>query len=234
MRETRERYTAQPRTTLWLVPEGELEIVAPASLSVPSFCVEVNPFYIGRSVITNAQYEAFDVSHERAPSSSGDDDPVTNVSFHDARGYCAWYSRVSGKRLRLPTEVEWEYACRGGTRTRTFFGDGLADADAYLWDRENSGGAAHPVESLKANPFGLYDMLGLVWEWTVSAYRADSIAPGDGGDDADAPGPRVARGGSFRSSRAELHCGVRRAFDPDTRLDDVGFRIVRSLRGGGS
>jgi formylglycine-generating enzyme required for sulfatase activity len=204
-----ERYTQVPRATLWLVQGGELLLGSDDDPGAsPSSLVEVGSFYIGKGPITNEQFEAFSPSYQRAPSSPGNDHPAVSVTFQEAVGYCEWYSQLSRKRFRLPTEEEWEFACRGGTRGRYFFGNDLTAADPFVWHRDNSDGVSHPVETKRANPAGVHDMLGLVWEWT------------SGG---------TLRGGSYRSGIAEIGSAVRRAADPETGADDVGFRIVRSL-----
>jgi len=144
------------------------------------------------------------------------------VSWDEAAAYCAWYAEVARKVIRLPTEIEWEYACRAGASGRWFFGDEEAAAGAYVWHRANSGEAVPPLEAKKANGFGLHAMLGGVWEWTASTEGA--------------PGPedsarRILRGGSFRDELAAISCSRRRAEPPDARFEDAGFRIAKSLRG---
>lgn len=217
-------YTHYPRTILWLVPGGEVEVGGGEADARPSFRVEVPPFYIGKLPITNQQYEAYDPGFQRSPTSPGDRDPAVGVSWDEAAAYCAWYAEVSRKPMRLPTEVEWEHACRGGAAGRWFFDD-PGDADLYLWD----GGAGDRVPILdekKANGFGLYGMLGGVWEWTGSTYRPYPLTGDEPGDDPR----RVLRGGSFRLGRDALSCSLRRPELPAARFDDAGFRVVKSLR----
>ncbi len=196
-----ERYTQVARPTLWLIQGGEL-------IRDGGVVVEVGPFYIGKTTVTNEQYEAFAPGYQRSPLSPSNDHPAVGVSHADAVGYCGWYSRLSGKSFRLPACSEWELACRGGARTRYFFGDDPAAADPYVWHEGNSGGRCQPVESSRANPLGLFEMLGNVWQWTATG---------------------ALRGGSYRTPIAELGASVRRMEDPDARLEDAGFRIVRSL-----
>ncbi len=193
------RYTQVPRATLWLVQGGELLI----SGSI----IEVGSFYIGKSVITNEQYEAYLRAcgaprvHSRSPLSPGDDHPAVGVTWQDAVGYCDWYAHLAKKPFRLPTEAEWQLACGG-------FGDAPSLTDPQVWHRDNSDGHCHPVESSRVNSQGLHDMLGNVWEWTAE---------------------RVLRGGSFRTAMSEMGSAKRRLEQPGVDLDDVGFRIVRSL-----
>jgi formylglycine-generating enzyme required for sulfatase activity len=110
--------------------------------------------------------------------------------------------------MRLPTEIEWEYACRAETTTNCFFG-AADDANRYVWHAGNSGDTVPPLHEVRPNPFGLQSMLGGVWEWTASG---------------------ALRGGSYRTPIEEIGCGLRRAGEPDGRDGDVGFRIARSLR----
>ena len=223
----RDSYTRYPRAILWLLREGTVEIGGDVADGHPAFQVRVQPFYISKTPISNAQFEAHDPDYRRAPASPDDDSPAVGVSFHQARRYCDWYSRLSRKPMRLPTEVEWEYACRGGEAGRGFHDDD--PIDAHVWDAGNSGGRLRPVQQKRGNGFGLHGMLGGVWEWTASLYLPYPVTAGDGRDDPDASGLRVLRGGSYRTLRAELGPGVRRGKSPDARDDDIGFRIVRSL-----
>ena len=200
-------YTRYPRTTLWLLREGELR--------APDGQVNgVDAIYIGKAPITNEQYEVFAPNHRRADVGSCDDDPVVAVSYHEAAGYCAWYAERTGKPFRLPTEIEWEYACRADSDARFFFGEDPADADLYVWHQGNSDGRLHPIETRRANDFGLFDTLGSVWEWTAPQPHEEPAL----------------RGGSFRVAPTEMSSDMRRQAAPDLASDDIGFRIVRSLR----
>jgi len=203
-------YTRYPRATLWLIRSGEL--------AVDDVLVEIPSFYIGKHPITNEQYEAFRPEHRRSACALGDDDPVVEVSFEDARAYCEWYANLTGKYFRLPTVVEWEFACRGGDTRHDFFDETAKDADRYLWDQVNSS-VARPVGLLEANPVGLHDMLGNVWEWTTAIHSTST-------DRGPAP---ILKGGSFRTHRNEMVAAVQRSADPHLRADDIGFRILRLL-----
>jgi formylglycine-generating enzyme required for sulfatase activity len=184
-------------------------------------------FYMSKSPITNEEYEAFDSGHARCESSAGDRDPVVNVSFREAVAYCEWYSRASRKSFRLPREVEWEFACRARGGARYFWGDDPSAGDPFVWDAKTSAGRVHEIETARANPAGLHDMLGNVWEWTVP--DPDAANPDAKPAQESAAANRPIRGGSFRTPRAELGCGARALCDPDERRDDLSFRIVRFL-----
>ena len=202
---TVERYTAYPRPVLWLVPEGELATRAGT--------VAIAPFYLSTLPVTNVQLEAFAGARERLPAASGDGDPAIGVDLDLARGYCEWYARIARKAIRLPTEAEWEHACRAGGRGRWFWGDDGAEADVWLWHRGNSGETVPPLAAKRSNGFGLHAMLGGVWEWVEGE---------EGG---------VLRGGSWRTPLQEIGCSDRRTVGAGEHVADAGFRIARSLRG---
>ena len=227
----REYYTAYPRPILWLVPGGEVEIGAlepgRAPDAGPRFPAAVEPFYLSKLPVTNEQFEAFDPGHERSPVSPGDRDPVVGVSWYDAAEYCSWYAGVARKPIRLPTEIEWEYACRGGED------GGCRASDELAWHRGNSGGGARmpSLEAKGTNGFGLHAMLGGVWEWTGAVYRPHPLAGAEPSRDGETDNaPRVLRGGSIREHLQAITCSLRRTEPPDARFDDAGFRIARSLR----
>ncbi len=207
-------YAHVPRTILWLIPRGEIEIEGRAE--------PVEPFYLGKWPVTNEQFEAFDPDYQRSTLSPGDRDLAVGVSFEQAHAYCRWYAEVSRKPMRLPTEVEWRYACRG-----TSAADEVpswcatpASVDRCCWHADNSDGLVQPPEHLAANDFGLHGMLGSVWEWA---------APHDPGRDRDKQ-RRTLCGGSFRTEANELHCDLIRCGAPDFAADDTGFRVARSFR----
>lgn len=195
----------------------------------PRFEVEVEPFYISKFPITNEQFEAYDPGHEPASCSPEPTDPATGISWHEAQGYAEWYAEVSRKPMRLPTETEWEFACRGGSEGRWPWDSDEVEIDQCLWHAGNSGEQLGRLDHKVSNGFGLWGMLGGVWEWTASAHRPYPLA-----QRAEAPPtaeePRVLRGGSFRSPLNEISCSRRRFEEPGLRADDVGFRIVKSLR----
>ncbi len=224
----RDRYTRYPRPILWLIPGGETRIGGAEADAQPCFHADLAPFYLSKFPVSNEQFEAFNPAHERSPISLGDTDPVVGVSGSEADEYCDWYAHVTRKPMRLPTEAEWEHACRAGFEGRFFFDDDLEEADLYLWDADNSAGILHRAQEKKANGFGLFGMLGGLWEWTASSYRAYPLTqptPEAEGDEL-----RVLRGGSFRTPRKEISCSLRHACNPKTIISDSGFRIAKNLR----
>ncbi len=222
----RPSYTRYPRPILWLIPGGELAIGGPDTAERSPEAAQVEPFYISKLPVTNQQLEASGLDHARSPLSPGDLDPAGGVSFELATAYAAWYAEVAHKPMRLPTELEWEYACRAGAPGCHDHGEGPATADHYIWHAGNSGDQLPKLEAKKANGFGLYGMLGGLWEWTCGAPRDGLKAKGQ----ADDPVTPVLRGGSFRHTLEELSCSLRRGESRPDSLADVGFRIVKSFR----
>jgi formylglycine-generating enzyme required for sulfatase activity len=149
------------------------------------------------------------------------------VSWTDAVAYAKWLTERTGTTYRLPTEAEWEYACRAATDSPWSFGDDPDLLGDYAWLNANSGSRAHPVAEKRPNPWGLHDMHGNVWEWCWDRYGAYSSRPVS-----DPHGPvfnrrRVLRGGSFFVSPESLRSASRDDFQPELRFRHVGFRCVR-------
>ena len=160
--------------------------------------------------------------------------PVTNVSWDDAVGYAKWLARQTGKRFRLPTEAEWEYAARAGTQTDYSFGSSIGKGNANCADcgSEFDGKKTAPVGSFKANSFGLYDMHGNAQEWVQDCYHDSyAAAPRDGSAwvVAGKCDNRVVRGGSWDGKPAWLRSSSRNRLVPSSRNYYLGFRIARDL-----
>ncbi len=194
------------------------------------------PFAIDRYEVTQELYQAVmsvNPSRWKGPRNS-----VEMTSWDEAVEFCRKVTAALRQRkliradeeIRLPTEAEWEYACRAGTSTRYSFGDEVKDLTEHAWYKDNSKGHDPPVGAKKANPWGLYDMHGYVWEWVADDWHADyKGAPADGsawkgGQD----GKRVARGGSWTHSAEQCRSSARMGLPVGTRSDAVGFRCVRA------
>jgi formylglycine-generating enzyme required for sulfatase activity len=189
------------------------------------------PFYMGVTEVTQAQYEA--VMGTNPSAFKGATNPVETVSWNDATEFCKRLSEKTRQAVRLPTEAEWEYACRAGTQTAFSFGDSDAALDDYAWWAKNSGGTTHPVGQKKPNAWGLYDMHGNVYEWCADWYGdyPQGSVTDPSGSATGAYGARVLRGGSwlddvafrFRCASRIFNCGLTH------RYISYGFRCVRTL-----
>jgi formylglycine-generating enzyme required for sulfatase activity len=196
------------------------------------------PFYIGVYEVTNAQWRAVMGS---VPSHWEDADrPVEKVSWEDAAEFCRKLSalpeeRKAGRVYRLPTEAEWEYACRAGTETTYSFGDDESQLDEYAWYVRNSGNQTHPVGTKKPNGWGLYDMHGNVWEWCSDWYgkypQGEVTDPQGQGPSGASVRVRVYRGGDWHITARYCRSAYRCGNDPSNRFDGLGFRLALSLSG---
>lgn len=212
----------------WLTRDGD---------ESPAHSVRISqPFYLGATEVTNAQFEAFAPEHKKLRGKHGataaDDEPVTFVTWDEANAFCAWLSKKEGKTYRLPTEAEWEYACRAGTTTKYHTGDAITPEQANLGLARDGKKKQGPVAvgSFPANAWGFFDMHGNVAEWCLDWY-----GPYEAGDAADPMGraaghARVTRGwstlipsaGSARYARSANRSGQL----PQDANRYTGFRIV--------
>jgi formylglycine-generating enzyme required for sulfatase activity len=196
-----------------------------------SWSVELAPYELAGFPITQARY--VQVTAQRPSATQGDTLPVEGVSWFDAVGFCnalseregltpayrihagvediEWETSADG--YRLPTEAEWEHACRAGTT-----GARYGRLDEIAWHRGNSNERIHHVGGKQPNAWGLYDMLGNVWEWCWDIYDAESYGS-----------YRVLRGGGWFDEHWSCRASVRRRSHPTFRIDDVGFRVARSI-----
>ena len=187
------------------------------------------PFYMGKYTVTQEQYQALMGTN---PSGfKGANLPVEQVSWKDATAFCQKLSEKHTAQVQLPTEAQWEYACRAGTRTRFYSGNLETDLDAVAWYAANSKNMTHPVGQKKANAFGLYDMLGNVWQWSADYFDEEyySVA-----SKVDPAGPkegayRVLRGGSWYDLPWNCRSAYRNLSSPVNRLSVNGFRVVLPL-----
>ncbi len=166
--------------------------------------------------------------------------PVEQVSWNDCQDFLQEINRkLPGLDLTLPAEAQWEYACRAGSSTALYTGpieivDDMASAlDPIAWYSKNSGGETHPVGQKQPNDWGLYDMLGNVWEWVTDPWHGDyDGAPEDGrvweDEETEKPGgDRVIRGGSWDGEARYCRSACRGGSEPGSRSDSLGFRCVR-------
>ena len=241
------------------VPEGCFEMGSPSweinhqSDEGPVHRVCVDGFWMGKYEVTNAEYRRFKSGHDsksyKGNSLNGAKQPVINVSWEDAVAFAKWLSAKSTKTFRLPTEAEWEYACRAGTTTARFWGEGESLACRYAnvndltskkvnkfsWANfscDDGYVVTAPVGSFRANGFGLHDMLGNVWEWCSDWYDKDyyknSLIRNPQG--ASSSSLRVIRGGCWGSNPWGVRSAIRYRDSPGIRDYDLGFRLVASGR----
>ena len=217
---------------LCLIPAGEFMMGASPgdgdaeASEFPRHQVDISrSFYMGIYEVTQGQYEQ--VMGTNPSSFKGADRPVEGVSWDDAVAFCRRLSEITGEKYRLPTEAEWEYACRAETEAKYFWGDGEATDYAWFWD--NSGEETHTVGEKEPNAWGLYDMSGNVWEWCLDWYDENYYSRSA---DKDPSGPtsgtsRVVRGGSWYNSLKNQRSSSRFGFRPDKANYYIGFRVVR-------
>lgn len=243
----------------------------------PEHEVEISPFWMGKCEVTWDEYEVFmfqlDVARrsveKREPTAidkvadacSKPTKPYTDMTFgmgkekfpaicmtqYAAARYCEWLSAKTGKFYRLPTEAEWEYACRAGTKTAYSFGDDASQIGDYAWFYDNSDEKYQQVGQKKPNPWGLYDMHGNVCEWTLDHHDPAFYGKSAAKDPINAPTkvePCVVRGGSWNDDPEKLRSAIRVGSTNDWKQQDpqvpqsiwyytdalfVGFRVVRPL-----
>lgn len=188
----------------------------------PAHYENVPAFYIGRTEVTQALWKA--VMGNNPSYFKGDTHPVERVSWYDCQEFVERLSGLTGCDFRLPTEAEWEFAARGGNRSRRYFFSGSDDVDKVAWYDENSCSMTHPVARKLANELGLYDMSGNVWEWTSDNYSFDYNSPRNSFH-------KVFRGGCWYNSPTNCHVAFRFCHSPEKSYDNIGLRLAMSVEG---
>ncbi|MHC4251825.1 MAG: protein kinase domain-containing protein, partial [Planctomycetota bacterium] len=186
-------------------------------------------FYVGKYEVTQAQYEAVTGGN---PSKSKDPDrPVEQVTWDDAAQFCRLAQEKTGRQFRLPTEAEWEFACRAGSTDRFCFGSDWAALGEYAWFGDNSDGQTHPVGRKRANAWGLHDMHGNIWEWVADWHGSDYYAnsPRENPTGPDAGDRRIFRGGARGDGPPSCRSAFRGHHMPWHRDERHGFRAGVSL-----
>jgi formylglycine-generating enzyme required for sulfatase activity len=252
------------------IPAGEFVMGDPSGHPdehPPTAVTIEKPFWIGKFEVTNQQYACFDPSHDSKYehkgswmfnewdlgwSLNGPRQPVVRISWTQAVEFCHWLSEKAGRQVKLPTEAQWEYACRAGTDSPLYYGDldtdfspfgNMADVtirdlvydvrdqyppDLVPRDRRFDDGklVTADVGTYKPNAWGLYDMHGNVWEWTRSIYKAYPYRSDDGRNETTQQGRRVVRGGSWYDRPKRCRSAFRLSYQPWQKVYNVGFRIV--------
>ena len=220
-------------------PQHRVAITRPFLLSATEVTIGQFKKFSASGYVTAAEQAAeadAQVATFRDPGYAVTDDfPATALTWHDALAYCGWLSEQEQTVYRLPTEAEWEYACRAGSETQYSFGDDQRDLGEYGWHEKGEGKQLHPVRKLGANPFGLYDVHGNAWEWCRDGWdekeyekapqdrpRVDPVSAVKGMH-------RVLRGGAANSNSARCRSAFRYV-DAATRHDVFGFRVVAEIK----
>lgn len=210
----------------------------------------VDGFSMGKYEVTNGQYRQFDPDHDsgtyESNSLNGDNQPVTNVSWYDAISFAQWLTKKSGRIFRLPTEAEWEYAARGGTAGRNYWGENPVAAcrsangadlaarsqwpDWTITECNDGYKVSAPVGRFLSNAFGLHDMMGNAWEWTNDWYDAEYYfeSPKNNPSGPVSGSLRVPRGGGWGNASECVRVSDRNGFVPDFSILFLGFRLVSS------
>ena len=219
------------------IPAGSFQMGSPDSeqgrndSEGPVHTVELDGFWMAKYEVTQEQYEA--VMGKNPSHFKGAKNPVEMVSWNDAADFCRKLADKVGRAssparsFRLPTEAEWEYACRAGTTTRFCFGDSDNGLDEYAWYTANSGSKTHPVGEKKPNEWGLYDMHGNVWEW-CGDWGADNYGAGPSKNPTSPSSGsyRVWRGGCWNSPAWNCRSAKRYGIDPGYSNINLGLRAV--------
>jgi len=213
-----------------VVPGGSFEMGSDSGSENerPIRRVNINSFEISKTEVTQGLWRAVMGNNPSRFDTSGADFPVESVSWVDVQKFLRELNQATGKNFRLPSEAEWEYACRAGGKAEYCGGESI---DSVAWYQGNNGGRIHAVATKQANAWGLFDMSGNVAEWTEDCWNASyGSAPSDAS--AWTSGDcklRVTRGGSWRDSKGLARSTPRVRFDTSKRFDDLGFRVVRTL-----
>jgi len=196
----------------------------------PAHQVKLGDFYICKYEVTQAQWKAV-MGEDNNPSwFKGDNLPMESVSWNDAQAFIGRLNEKTGMNYRLPTEAEWEYAARGGNRSRGYKYSGSNTAGDVAWYEDNSEGTTHPVGIKLANELGIHDMSGNVWEWVndwYGNYAADLKTDPQG---LSWGSYRVYRGGSWIFFARDVRVSARHNISPGMGLRTVGFRLARSSK----
>lgn len=231
------------------IPAGEFLMGAKGEVDAPLHPVTLSAFEIDKYLVTQNFYQA--VLGSNPSRWKGGKNPVEQVRWSDAVRFCnrrselegltpcynlkTWKCDFQANGYRLPTEAEWEYACRAGAKTEYFFGNTPSKLGDYAWYEKNSGGRPHPVGRKEPNAWGLYDVCGNVWEWCNDFYQVDyyKSSPQENPRGPDSGQTKVLRGGAFRFSAENCRAGYRYNENPGYAdvcfgYDIYGFRCVRN------
>ena len=212
--------------TFWMGATDADQQLCKVPNELPRHQVKLSAFAISKYPVTQAQWQA--VMGNNPSNFKGDDRPVEQVSWNDCQAFCQKLSSITGKTFRLPTEAEWECACRAGTQTIWHFGNDQGVLGQYAWFSGNSGYQTHPVGQLKPNAWDLYDMLGNVWEWCQDWFdeRYYASSPQDNPQGLSGGQYRVLRGGGYDNFPLYCRPAYRNRNLPVDQRYYFGLRVV--------
>lgn len=224
------------------IPSGEFLMGSPFgdgnNSEYPQHLVNISEFYLGKYPITQPQWQiiignnpAYFKEQLSIFTNQGvlGHFPVESVSWHDCQDFCQKLSQKTGKFFKLPSESQWEYACRAGATTRYYFGNSQAQLAEFAWYQDNSHNKIQSVGKKAPNNWGLYDLLGNVWEWCEDSW-ANSYhnTPIDGmaWEGNNQKKKKILRGGSWFDSALQCRCSNRSKYHPINKISNIGFRVV--------
>lgn len=193
----------------------------------PTHRVTLSDYYIGETEVTQALWQA--VMGSNPSYFKGDNLPVENVSYDDVKTFITKLNGKTGKTFRLPTEAEWEYAARGGKKSKGYKYSGSNNIDDVAWYSENSNDKTHPVKTKIPNELGLYDITGNVWEWCSDWYGAYSSSSQTNPTGPSLGSDRVSRGGSWNNNARCCRASYRYDDILSNLGDFLGFRLVMEI-----
>jgi len=231
------------------IPGGQFMMGTKGEADATPHQAFVGPYYMDKFLVTQGQYQR--IMGDNPSRWKGDKNPVEQVRWSDAVKFCnkrseleglqpcydlkTWQCNFEANGYRLPTEAEWEFACRAGSATEYFFGDTPSKLGEYAWFEKNSGGRPHPVGQKRPNALGLYDICGNVWQWCNDFYAVDYYpqAPRENPRGPKTAQTKVVRGGAWRFSDDNCRAGYRYNENPGYAdvcfgYDIYGFRCVRN------
>ena len=195
----------------------------------PAHLVFLSPFYIATTEVTNRLWKAVMPDKETLSPSGYPSHPVSYVNWNDCLEFVRRLDSITGLPFRLPTEAEWEFAARGGEKSKHYRFSGHNCADSAGWTYGCAGQWTHPVARKRPNELGIYDMTGNVAEWCQDLYEAYQLSTVPDPQGADTGSFRIVRGGSYDECEANSHISVRRWYTPETTAGYLGFRVAFSL-----
>ena len=195
----------------------------------PAHLVFLSQFYIATTEVTNALWRKVMPDRETLSPKGFPTNPITYVTWNDCQEFVRRLDSITGLPFRLPTEAEWEYAARGGTKSKAYRFAGGNEADSVGWTYSCSGNWTHPVAGKQPNELGLYDMTGNVSEWCQDRFGLYHLGTKPDPCGADTGLYRVVRGGNYDECIANSHISVRRWYVPETSAGYIGFRLALTL-----